>query len=330
MSTPLTEWSVVIPCHNAAKTLRRCLESVFAQTAPPGEVIVVDDAGTDGSAAIAAEFGCRVVEQRPNRGPAAARNLGAATAAGEVLFFLDSDLALEPDALERAADALEADADTGVVQGVYAPEPLVDDGPVERYKVLFEHHWRVRAAGTGSATLFALTAIRAKAFADTGGFDESLRDGEDVELGTRLPPRWTVRTDPAVRGRHDDVDTLGGLLAEQWQRSLRFAELLIRSRRSAEGGQSVRTVSLGPVTVLSCALVVAGLPLAMWWPPLAVVPPAAAAVFGVANTGLLRGAAVRGPGWVAAVFGLHLLYVATAGLAALVGVLRPAVWTVRP
>ncbi|GAB3222391.1 hypothetical protein GCM10027447_09240 [Glycomyces halotolerans] len=330
MSTPLTDWSVIIPCHNAAKTLRLCLASVFEQTAPPGEVIVVDDAGTDESAAIAAEFDCRVIEQRPNRGPAAARNLGAAHAAGKVLFFLDSDLALEPDALERASAALAADADTAVVQGVYAPEPLVDDGPVERYKVLFEHRWRTRVAGTGSATLFALTAIRAEAFEETGGFDESLRDGEDVELGTRLRPHWTVRTDPAVRGRHDDVDTLIGLLAEQWRRSLRFAELLVRSRRSKGPGQTVRTVSLGPATVLSCAFVVAGLPAALWWPPLAAVPLVAAAVFAVANVGLLRLAAARGAGWVAAVFGLHLLYVATAGLAALVGVLRPAVWTVRP
>jgi glycosyltransferase involved in cell wall biosynthesis len=328
MSTPLTEWSVVIPCHNAAKTLRLCLASVFAQTAAPGEVIVVDDASADDSAAIAAEFGCRVVAQHPNRGPAAARNLGAAHAAGRVLFFLDADLALEPEALERASAALE-DPATAAVQGVYAVEPLIDDGAVERYKTLYEHHWRTRGAGPGSATLFALTAIRAEAFAEAGGFDERLRDGEDVDFGARLPARWIVRTDPGVRARHDDVDTLGGMLSEQWRRSLRFAELLARARRSPGPGRAVGTGSVGAATVLSCAVVVAGLPLTLWSPFLVLVPLGAAVVFALANAGLLRAAASRGAGWAIAVLGLHLLYVATAGLASAVGALRPAVWAVR-
>lgn len=329
MSTPLTQWSVIIPCHNAAKTLRLCLASVFAQTAEPGEVIVVDDASADDSAAIAAEFDCRVIRQRPNRGPAAARNLGAAHAVGEVLFFLDADLALEPGALEHASTALEADPGTAAVQGVYAAEPLIDDGPVERYKTLYEHHWRTRGAGPGSATLFALTAIRAEAFAEAGGFDEALRDGEDVDFGARLPARWTVRTDPGVRARHDDVDTLGGMLIEQWRRSLRFAELLARARRSPGPGRAVGTGSFGAATVFSCAAVAAGLPLVLWSPFLAAVPVGAAAVFAMANAGLLRAAAARGAGWAVAVFGLHLLYVATAGLASAAGALRPAAWTAR-
>lgn len=324
MTTQLP-WSVVVPCHNAAKTLERCLAAVAAQTAPPAEIIVVDDASTDATAAIAARFATRVITVDPNRGPAAARNLGAAQANGEVLFFLDADIELEPEALERAAAALEA-PEVGIVQGIYAAEPMIDDGPVERYKTLFEHRWRADAAGRTDVTLFALTAIRAEVFAAAGGFDEALRAGEDVEFGSRVPPEWMVWTEPGVVGRHDDVDRLGGLLSEQWRRSLRFAELFARSRRAPAAGNTVRTGAYGPAAVLAAAGIVATMPLGFWSPWLAALPVLFAVAFGCASASLLAAAATRGPGWAAAVYGLHLLYVGTAGLASLVGIARPAVW----
>ncbi|MFG3340988.1 glycosyltransferase family 2 protein [Glycomyces sp. NPDC048151] len=327
MSTELP-WSVVVPCHNAAKTIERCLAAVFAQTSPPAEVIVVDDASTDATAAIADRFPCRTITLDPNRGPAAARNLGAAKAKGDVLFFLDADIELRPDALARAAAALAAPR-VGLVQGVYAAEPMIDDGPVERYKTLFEHRWRTDAAGPTSVTLFALTAIRAEVFTAAGGFDESLRSGEDVEFGSRLPARWAAVTDPGVVGRHDDVDRLGPLLAEQWRRSLRFAELFARARRAPSASDTVRTGAYGPYAVLAVAAVCASAPLALWSPWLALLPVLFAAAFALASAPLLTAAAAHGRRWAAAVFALHLLYVGTAGLASLVGVLRPAVWRGR-
>lgn len=329
MSTELPQWSVIIPCHNAEKTLRRCLEAVFAQTSLPGEVIVVDDASSDASAAIAADFPCRTITVDPNRGPSAARNLGAATASGKVLFFLDSDIELRPDALRHAAQALESDPSAGLVQGVYAAEPMIDDGPVERYKTLFEHHWRTGQAGRSDVTLFALTAIRTEAFEQTGGFDEDLRDGEDVEFGSRLPAQWTVTTNPLIIGRHDDVDRLGAMLSEQWRRSLRFAELIIRARRAPAMGETTRTGAYGPVAVLATAAVIASAPLALWEPWLAWLPLVFAVVFALASASLLRAASHTSIAWAATVFGLHLLYVATAGLASLVGAFRPSTWTVR-
>jgi glycosyltransferase involved in cell wall biosynthesis len=142
--------TVVIPNYNYAKTLRACLESVFAQSHAPVEVIVVDDASTDRSREIAAAFPCTVLAIPTNRGVSAARNLGAARARGDVLFFLDSDTALAPDALANAVDLLLDDPETGCVHGVLDPEPLFDDGPVERYHALHAHFWRRRGAGVVS------------------------------------------------------------------------------------------------------------------------------------------------------------------------------------
>ena len=90
--------SVIIPNYNYAKTLRLTLGSVRAQTYPALEVIVVDDGSTDDSIAVAESFGVTVLRTPSNGGCASARNLGVRHSSGEILFFLDSDVALAPTA----------------------------------------------------------------------------------------------------------------------------------------------------------------------------------------------------------------------------------------
>lgn len=91
--------SVVIPAYNRARELRRALGSVLAQTAPPAEIIVVDDASTDRTAAVAREMGARVVRHERNRGEGAARNSGFAAAGQPWIALLDSDDEWLPDHL---------------------------------------------------------------------------------------------------------------------------------------------------------------------------------------------------------------------------------------
>ena len=106
--------SVLIPCYNREGSLPAAVESALVQTAPPEEVVVVDDGSTDGSAAVAEGFGppVRVVRQA-NGGAAAARNRGLDECRGEWVAFLDSDDVWAPDKLERqlAAAAAAPDAD---------------------------------------------------------------------------------------------------------------------------------------------------------------------------------------------------------------------------
>jgi|HigsolmetaAR206D_1030411.scaffolds.fasta_scaffold02040_6 hypothetical protein len=263
---PSTETvSVIIPSYNAGKTLAACLDAVYAQTVPPAEVIVVDDASRDDSVAIARRYPCRVVVQPVNRGVAAARNTGAAVSRGSVLFFVDSDIALAPDAIAQALRVLADDPGCAMVQGIYDREPLYADGPVETCKTLYEHFWRRRSAGLVTVTLFALTAIRRDVFAAVGGFDENLRDGEDVEFGTRLAAGTRIRMSEAVVGRHDDVDRLRPLLREQYRRATLFGANLVRGwRRGGRAGvATTRTNALSPAGVLSCAATLAGVPPAL-------------------------------------------------------------------
>ena len=82
--------SVVIPAHNAARFLRRAIESVQAQSAAVDEIIVVDNNCTDNTAQIAREMGATIIVQ-PKPGPAAARNAGIAQAKNDWIALLDAD-----------------------------------------------------------------------------------------------------------------------------------------------------------------------------------------------------------------------------------------------
>lgn len=84
--------SVVVPVFNGERFLREALESILGQDYRPLEVLVVDDGSTDRSGEIAREFPAPVrLLRQANQGPATARNYGAASAAGEMIAFLDAD-----------------------------------------------------------------------------------------------------------------------------------------------------------------------------------------------------------------------------------------------
>lgn len=112
--------TILVAMYNAELTLRRCLDSLIHQTMPRIQVVCIDDASTDSSAAIAQEYAGRdsrfeVVRLTANGGPARARNAGLQRARGTYTAFLDSDDALAPDALEKVCAAFSAHDDTDCV-----------------------------------------------------------------------------------------------------------------------------------------------------------------------------------------------------------------------
>ena len=110
--------SVVIPAYNAAATIERALRSVAAQTYRPLEVIVVDDASTDPTATLAADFAdleVRVVRLTTNGGPSRARNAGIAAASGDYIAFLDSDDIWLPEKTARQVAYLDGHPECVVV-----------------------------------------------------------------------------------------------------------------------------------------------------------------------------------------------------------------------
>ena len=102
----MTSVSVIIPAYNSASTITRALQSVAAQTLAPLEIIVVDDASTDNTRELAANFAStssiplRLITQPANGGPSAARNAGWDAATSDYIAFLDADDQWHPRKIE--------------------------------------------------------------------------------------------------------------------------------------------------------------------------------------------------------------------------------------
>lgn len=127
--------SVIIPVYNGERYLAEAITSVFHQSLPPTEIIVVDDGSTDSSAAVAAGFGGRVcVYTQDNAGPGAARNWGVQMAHGDLLAFLDADDLWLPDKLMQQLAYLQADSHLdcvfGQVEQFVTPDLLDEQRPI--------------------------------------------------------------------------------------------------------------------------------------------------------------------------------------------------------
>src|SRR5579864_2704721 len=111
--------SVTIVTYNSGRFIRRCLESVLAQKYPLQEIIVIDNASTDGTIDILEQFEdrCQVYYNEENIGFAAAQNQAIAMSNGEWVLTLNPDVLLLPDFIQALADAGQADAHIGAVCG---------------------------------------------------------------------------------------------------------------------------------------------------------------------------------------------------------------------
>lgn len=103
--------TIVIPVFNGARFLRRCLDSVLAQTRGDFEVVCVDNGSTDDSLGILGEYAERdariTVASEPRPGVSCARNAGIARARGRYLLFVDADDSVEPTLVERVIEAAD-------------------------------------------------------------------------------------------------------------------------------------------------------------------------------------------------------------------------------
>jgi glycosyltransferase involved in cell wall biosynthesis len=190
--------SVVIPVYNGAAHIAQTLDSVFAQSYRPLEVLLVDDASPDNTLAVATATGhpLRVLRQ-DNAGVSQARNAGAAASHGELLCFLDQDDVWHAEHLQRQVDVFLARPDCGVVvspyQHWYPPDfdpaaaaavapPPADAGALEDdFSGWVYHQFMLDCWALTSAT-----TIRRSAWDHVGGFNVAQSYGEDWDLWLRL------------------------------------------------------------------------------------------------------------------------------------------------
>ena len=99
--------SCIVPAYNAERFLLPALESIFRQTYPALEIIVVDDGSTDGTAAVVRRLGDQVtLVEIEHGGCPVARDAGLAVARGDFIAFLDADDLWAPEKTERQLDVL--------------------------------------------------------------------------------------------------------------------------------------------------------------------------------------------------------------------------------
>lgn len=190
---PVLSVSVVLPVYNGARHLSEALESVRRQTAPPTELVVVNDGSTDASAAIlagfSASFAVRLFHQA-NAGQSAARNRGIREGTGDLVAFLDQDDRWEDDHLEVLAARLAQDARIGWAYSDF--DEIDEDGQVVTRGFLAHHgvqHPKSSIHDCVSRDLMVIpsaSVLRRAALAEVGGFDEELCGYEDDDLFVRL------------------------------------------------------------------------------------------------------------------------------------------------
>jgi glycosyltransferase involved in cell wall biosynthesis len=190
--------SAIVCAYNEARYLPGCLYSLLAQTRPPDEIIVVDNASSDRTGDLArAVSGVRVVPE-PVKGLAAARETARRAARGDVLAYVDADCRAPSTWLQRVERRLDRRPDALAVTGPYRFYDWDRTGRmlVRAYDLLVApptHTLLHYGLGAGAILYGGNFAVRADALERINGFDRSIEfHGEDTNLGRRLTPFGSI------------------------------------------------------------------------------------------------------------------------------------------
>ena len=184
--------SFIVPAYNEEHELPRTIESIHAAAQDrPHEIIVVDDASTDRTAAIADNAGAKIVSIN-RRQIAAARNAGARAANGNILFFVDADTQINEKHVSGAIAALEEGCSGGGAR-------VAVGGWIPFWTRVFTSVFCTIYFGLNfGAGAFLFTTK--KTFETLGGFDENLFIGEEVyfSLGVRKLGPFRILREPII------------------------------------------------------------------------------------------------------------------------------------
>lgn len=245
--------SAIVPATNGPATLAACRFALLSGDSAPDELVVVEEP----------------VEANAAR----ARNLGASRAKGDVLVFVDADVEVRPDAIARIRAAFAGDPTLTALFGSYDDAPSAP-GVVSAFRNLLHHHVHQEAPGPATTFWTGLGAVRRNAFEAVGGFDESVRMMEDIDLGMRLAAGGArIELDPTVQGTHLKSWTLWEMVRTDFRdRGIPWVQLLLRHRGSTTA------LNLGWRHRLSALVAVAGAVAVLCRRPFAALGAAAALV----------------------------------------------------
>lgn len=185
--------SVVIPLYNAASYIAETLDSVFAQTYPNIEVIVVNDGSTDDSELALAPYRERIVYiWQENAGVSVARNTAIRHAGGELIAFLDADDMWTPDKLDVQFFRIQ---ETGAGL-VHCNVTYIDDGgslrppPIMGFPRAVEGYCFADLFLNGNGLITSTVLLRRECMEGTGQFTVGVSYAEDYELWLKIARHW--------------------------------------------------------------------------------------------------------------------------------------------
>ncbi len=231
--------SVIVPAYNEAGGISHTLKCINIaknylreRDGPSVDILVVDNASTDRTGEAARDSNVRVI-QEPVRGVANARNAGARTAPGDILVFIDADVAVPETTLWRVFQVMSNPCCIGgAVDTHYQPTSTLVKQYLEAWRAL----GRLLRMAQG-----AVQFCRRESFFSLGGYDETFYMGEDVDF------YWRLTRKARKQGFHvcliDDIQVIpSSRRFDQWPlwRTLLWTNpivvLLFRRRREAWGG----------------------------------------------------------------------------------------------
>lgn len=168
--------TVVIPAHNEEATIAETIQSIQRQSRPPDRILVVDDASTDGTGAIARALGAKVVRPHRNQGTKAqAQNIALPFLDTDITVTIDADTTLAFHALERLVDPFERDLTLTLASGYLVPRhlgTLWERGRLVEYVYSFELYKMAQSAvGAPVVCSGAFSAFRTSVLKAHHGFD---------------------------------------------------------------------------------------------------------------------------------------------------------------
>lgn len=181
--------SVVIPAYNSEKTIKNAIKSFLRQSHPPREIIVIDDGSTDRTVAIVKSIKSEslpitIHSFANNHGPAYARNDGLKKATAEIIYFAESDGVYSRHFIKKQVEALQNLNEKSFAGGGLRICLREEERWADFWDALFEARWwllrQKRLLPRGGWMFYRESLIA------SGGYNETMREGEDTELTLRL------------------------------------------------------------------------------------------------------------------------------------------------
>lgn len=226
--------TLIMPTVDWGEIFTRCLQAAQSALGADDEVLVVFDGVPPPPPSWLKHSRAVLLHTGARSGPAAARNLAAQKASSPNLLFVDADVELHPDAIERVRAQFSADPDLAAVFGSYDDQPAAP-GLASRFRNLLHHHTHTSHPGPASTFWAGCGAVRRDRFLALGGFDAETYHQpciEDIDFGLRLHEAGgRILLDPSIQGKHHKTWTLGRMVrTDIYQRAIPWSRLLLSRR----------------------------------------------------------------------------------------------------